>query len=116
MATITPVMAVNGDVVTYTWTGISTTTDTPVAVGPLKFGKGAIRASVTTGGTFGGATAALQGSNDDSVYATLTDLAGNAVSATAAKLQEFSSSCLYIKPSVTGGTGDNVNIVLALRN
>lgn len=116
MATIDPVVATNGDVVTVTWTGVSTTTDTPTAYGPLNHGKGAVRAAVTISGTFGGATGVLQGSVDGSVYATLTDLAGNAVSATAAKLQEFSSSCLYFKPVVTGGTGDNLNFTIAFRN
>lgn len=114
MATINPTTGSVGDVVTATWTGVTTTTDTPTALNTSR-GKGAIRASVTFGGTFGGATAVLQGSNDDVTYATLTDLAGNAISATAAKIQEFSSSCIYFKPSVTGGTGDNVNIVIAFR-
>lgn len=117
MATISPVSALTGDVQTYTWTGITTTTDTPSAVGPINKGKGAIRAAVTFGGTFnGGTTAVLQGSIDGTTYATITDVAGNAVSATAAKLQEFTSSCIYFKPAVTSGSADNVNVVLAMRN
>lgn len=115
MATITSVSAVTGDVNTITWTGVSTV-DTATAIGPLNKGKGAIRAAVTFGGTFGGATVVLQGSVDNVTFATLTDLAGNAVSATAAKVQEFSSSALYFKPVVSGGAGDDVNIVLAMRN
>lgn len=116
MATIAPTVSVNGEVVTLTWSGVSTTTDTPTAYGPITKGKGARFASATIGGTFGGATAVLQGSNDNTTYGTLTDLAGNAVSATAAKFQEFSSSALYLKPAVTGGTGDNVDIVVLMRN
>lgn len=116
MATISPVSAFSGAVQTVTWTGITTTTDTAAAYGPMNGGKGALRASVTFGGTFnGGTTALLQGSNDDVTYATLTDLAGNAISATAAKVQEFSSSVLYIKPSVASGSADNVNVVVAMR-
>lgn len=115
MATISPVTAMNGEIQTVTWTGISTTLDTTVPYGPMNKGKGAVRAAVTFGGTFGGATAVLQGSIDGVTYATLTDLAGNAISATAAKVQEFTSSVLYIKPSVTGGTGDNVDVVVAFR-
>ncbi len=114
MATITPSTGSIGDVITATWTGITTSTDTPSALNTSR-GKGATRASVTFGGTFGGATAVLQGSNDNSTWATLTDLAGNAISATAAKIQEFSSSAVYFKPSVTGGTGDNVDVVIAFR-
>jgi hypothetical protein len=115
MATITPVSAMSGEVQTITWADVTTTTDTPEAYGPVKNGLGARRAAVTFGGTFGGATAVLQGSVDNVTYATLTDLAGNAVSATAAKVQEFSSSCLYFKPAVSGGTGDDVDIVMAMR-
>lgn len=115
MATITPSATMSGEVRTITWADITTTTDTVTAVGPYNTGKGAIRAAVTFGGTFGGATVVLQGSVDGVTYATLTDLAGNAVSATAAKVQEFSSSCLYFKPAVSGGTGDDVDVVLAMR-
>ena len=115
MATISPTSSMTGDVQLITWSAVTTTTDTPVACGPLNKSKGALRAAVTFGGTFGGATAVLQESIDGTTYATLTDLAGNAVSATAAKIQEFTSAALYFKPSVTGGTGDNVDIVVAFR-
>lgn len=117
MADISPVRVLVGDVVTVTWTGITTTTDTPLAYGPMLSGKGARYAAVTFGGTFnGGTTAVLQGSNDGTTWATLTDIAGNAISATAAKVQEFSSSVLYLRPAVSGGSADNVNVVVALRN
>lgn len=115
MATISPVTAMSGEIQTVTWTGISTTGDTVEAYGPMNKGKGAIRAAVTFGATFGGATAVLQGSIDGVTYATLTDLVGNPISATAAKVQEFTSSALYIKPSVSGGTGDNIDVVVAFR-
>lgn len=115
MADISPVSAMNGDVQTVTWTGLSTSTDTAIAYGPINRGKGATRAAVTITGTFGSGTAVLQGSVDGVVYATLTDLAGNAVSATANKLQEFTSSCLYFKPAISGGTGDNVDFAVAFR-
>ena len=116
MATISPVSAMSGDIQTVTWTGLSTTGDTAEAYGPVNRGKGATRAAVTISGTFGGATGVLQGSIDGVVYATLTDLAGNAVSATAAKLQEFTSACLYFKPAVSGGTGDDLNFAVAFRS
>lgn len=116
MATITPSTDIVGKgIQTVTWEDITTTTDTATAY-YLGKGVGAKRASVTLGGTFaGGTTAVLQGSNDDVTYATLTDLAGNAISATAAKVQEFSSSVLYIKPAVSGGAGDNVDVVVVMR-
>lgn len=115
MATISPVSAMSGEVQTVTWSGISTTTDTVTAYGPVNKGLGARRAAITFGGTFGGATAVLQGSIDGVTYATLTDLAGNAVSATAAKMQDFTSAAVYFKPAVSGGTGDDIDVVVVFR-
>lgn len=115
MATINPVEATNGECQTVTWTGVTTTTDTPTAYGPLNRGMGASRAACMFSGTFDSTTAVLQGSIDGTVWATVLDIAGDAVSATAAKLQEFTSSALYFRPSVTGGGTDNVNITLLFR-
>lgn len=117
MATISPIAATNGEVQVVTWTGITTTTDTPAAYGPLNTGKGAIRAACMMSGTFnGGTTAVLQGSIDGTVWATVIDVNGDAVSATAAKLQEFTSSALYFKPSVGSGSTDNVDCSVLFRN
>jgi hypothetical protein len=69
-------------------------------------------ASVQIGGTLGGATIVLQGSNDGTTYATLKDLAGNDLSFTAAGYAEFSSGAAFIKPSISGGTGDNINVIV----
>lgn len=116
MATIAPVPATSGEVITVTWADISTTGDTVTAYGPLNKGVGAKRASVTFGGTFGGATAVLQGSIDGVTYATLKDIGGNAISATAAAVFDFTSACLYFKPAVSGGTADDVDVVVVFRN
>lgn len=116
MATITPTSTVSDGVRSVTWTGITTTTDTPAALGPVNSGRKPLHGAVSFSGTFnGGTTALLQGSLDDVVYSTLTDIAGNAISATAAKLQEFVTSCVYFKPSVGSGATDNVNMTLVLR-
>lgn len=115
MATISPVSTMSGEVRIVTWSDISTTGDTVTAVGPFDKGPGAKRASVVFGGTFGGATAVLHGSVDGTVFAPLYDIGGNAISATAAKIQDFTSSCLYFKPVVTGGAGDDVDVVLVMR-
>lgn len=69
-------------------------------------------ASVQVSGTFGGATVVLQGSNDGTTYATLNDLQGNALSFTSAGYAEFSSGAAFIKPSISGGTGDSLNVVV----
>lgn len=116
MATITPALSRATNVQIVTWTGITTTTDT--ATGFQPGGKGAVHgACVGFSGTFaGGTTAVLQGSIDGTTYFTLTDLAGQAVSATAAKMQEFKSSAVYFKPLVTAGSADDVTVTVAFRN
>lgn len=116
MATVDPVSSMSGIVQIVTWTGITTTTDTPTAYGPLNRGPGALRAAITFSGTFaGGTVTTLLGSVDGVVYATVTDRNGNAVSATAAKMQEFTSSALYFKPSVASGAADNADVSIAFR-
>jgi len=69
-------------------------------------------ASVQVTGTFGGATVVLQGSNDKATWATLEDLEHNAISLTAAGIVEFSTGVAYVKPSVSGGTGDDLDVTL----
>lgn len=71
-----------------------------------------VTASVQVGGTFGGATVVLQGSNDGVTYATLKDLQGNNISFTSAGYAEFSSGAAFIKPSISGGTGDSINVTV----
>jgi hypothetical protein len=70
-------------------------------------------ASVQIGGTFGGATVVLQGSNDGVTYTTLKDVTGTNISATSAGYFEFSSGAAFIKPSISGGTGDSINVTVA---
>jgi hypothetical protein len=72
-----------------------------------------VAASVQVSGTFGGATVVLQGSNDGTTYATLKDLQGNNLSFTAAGYAEFTSGAAFIKPSISGGAGDSLNIYVS---
>lgn len=67
-------------------------------------------------GTFGGATVVLQGSNDGSNWATLSDPQGDAISLTGAGIFEFSTSVAYIRPAASGGTGQDVDVTIILRN
>lgn len=69
-------------------------------------------ASVQVTGTIGGATVALQGSNDGVTYTTLKDLSGATMSFTAAGYAEFSSGAAFIKPLISGGTGDSINVIV----
>lgn len=114
MATITPAVSITSGVPSVTWTGITTTTDTPSALTVTD--QAGLAMAVQFGGTFnGGTTAVLQGSNDGSTYFTLKDILGNSVSATAAALFEVSTSVRYIKPSVSSGSADNVNVIVVMR-
>lgn len=69
-------------------------------------------ASVQVGGTIGGATVALQGSNDGVTYTTLKDVTGSPLSFAAAGYAEFSSAAAFIKPLISGGTGDSINVTV----
>lgn len=69
-------------------------------------------ASVQVSGTIGGATVVLQGSNDGTTYTTLKDLVGTDLSFTAAGYAEFTSGAAFIKPSISGGTGDSINVIV----
>jgi hypothetical protein len=66
-------------------------------------------------GTFGGGSVALQGSNDGTNWVALKDLAGAVIAITAAGGVDFSVSCVYIRPLITGGTGNDVDVTIALR-
>ena len=115
MATVSPVVKVTSDGVPYvTWTGI-VTGDTILPF-TLKDQSGT-QASVQIGGTFGGATVALNSSNDNATYFAMKDrsAAGTALSATAAAIFEFQTSAIYVKPVVTAGAANSINVTMTLR-
>lgn len=106
--TFTPV---NGVVQTQ-WVAASTA-NAPSAL--LVKNNAARKASVQVTGTFGGATVAIQGSNDGTNYVTLKDVTNTAMTGTAAAYYEFETSALYIKPLISGGTGDSITITVVMR-
>lgn len=61
--------------------------------------------SVQVGGTFGGGTVVLEGSNDGTTFHILTDPLGNNASFTSADLMQIIETCRYVRPRVTGGNG-----------
>lgn len=66
-------------------------------------------------GTFGGATVAIEGSNDGTNFVTLTKAPGStAASFTAAGLLQVVEHPRYIRPSVTGGAGSGIAVTLLL--
>jgi hypothetical protein len=96
----------------YRWTDYSTADDAaPVKVQNMQ----GLAGSVQVTGTFGGATIALQVSNDGTNYVTLNDAVGAPITFTAAGMREFSTAALFIKPTSSGGTADNVTVTIVLR-
>lgn len=74
--------------------------------------------SVQIAGTFDSATIVLEGSNDGSNYATLTDPQGNAISKAAAAIEQVTEGVLFARPSASGGGASQsvVVTVVARRN
>lgn len=71
--------------------------------------------SVQITGTFSSATVVIQGSNDGTNYAPLTDPQGNAISKTAASLEAISELTRYIKPTTSGGSSSSVTVSLLIK-
>lgn len=71
--------------------------------------------SVQVVGTFGGATVTLQGSNDNTNWVTLKDVFGSDVSLTSTGAHEFSTSMRYIRPLVSSGSGDDLDVYITVR-
>lgn len=76
---------------------------------------GASDRSVQIEGTFASATVVLQGSNDGTNWQTLTDPQGNAISKTAAALEQVSELTRYIRPVTSGGAGATLNVTVLLK-
>lgn len=83
------------------WTGLLNGDDgTPVEM------PGSADRSIQFLGTFGaGGTIVLEGSNDGTNYATLTDPQGNAISKTAAAIEAVLELTRFVRPRVTAGDG-----------
>lgn len=113
MAAVAPALASTSDGVPYIlWEGVTTADGATAYTLSRRLG---LNASVQIDGTFGGATVKLQASNDGTTFFDLSDVEGTAISATAAAIFEFGTSAIYVKPDVSGGTADAVDIILVLR-
>jgi hypothetical protein len=116
MATVSPVFTVvkaqGADVVRVAWAPLATgDTINSLAVSAQAAAIGAVQFT----GTFGGATAKLQVSNDGTNFVDMKDLTGAMISATAAAYFEFTTAGVYLRPAISGGTGDEVTATLCLR-
>jgi hypothetical protein len=96
-----------GKVALVTWTALATS-DTGTPISNPSFAD----RSVQVGGTFGGATCIIEGSNDGVTYATLTDTAGAALSFTTAGVRQVLQVTRFIRPSVSGGAAVSINVNL----
>jgi hypothetical protein len=112
--TVSPVVNLSiSDSPRYIWEALATG-DT---INGLKLsGTGARRGAVQISGTFGSATVVLQTSNDGTNFYPIKDIHNTAVSTTAAAIFEITSAALYIKPAITGGTSDAVDVILLMRD
>lgn len=112
MATRQPVRAdisVSGRAQLITWSGLLNGDDG----GPVDWVDFADRCVQVTG-TFGAAgSVTLQGSNDGTVWSTLADPQGNALTVTAAKIEQVLELPRYVRPIVTAGDG-TTNLVVTL--
>lgn len=97
---------------TLTWDAVATA-DTEI--GYALNGTDSYKGMVQIDGTFGSATVVLQGSVDGTTYTTLKDTAGNNISTTSAAVFLFDTRANYLRPLVSGGTGDSLNIRVTLR-
>jgi hypothetical protein len=114
MATIPAVRSsIQHNIEKVTW---ETLTDADTATAVIPMGVGSLAGSVQVIGTFGGCTVTIQGSNDNSNWATLKDLYGANLSFTAAGIADFSTAVGYVRPIVTGGTAEDIDVIVVFRN
>lgn len=72
--------------------------------------------SIQAVGTFGGATVGAQVSNDGTNWATAKDVLGNNITTTAATgYFELSLSAAYIRPTITSGSANDIDVIIVLR-
>ena len=93
---------------------LTTADHTGAAIGPETFQHTDICLQGT--GTWGGATLALEGSNDGTNYFAVTNTAGSALTLTADGGKQAVERPLYLRPRLsTVGVGATVTVTLALR-
>jgi len=73
--------------------------------------------TVQVSGTFGsGGTLTLEGSNNGTVWAVLTDPQGNSLDITSAKIETITEITRYMRPNVTAGNGStSLNVSMLVR-
>jgi len=112
--TASRLQTVGDDVMVVTWAGLlqSSSDDGNAFTSP-----GWADRSVQVTGTLGvGGSVRIEGSNDGTNYAPLTDPQGNALDITTLKIETVTELCAYIRPRITAGDGTtNLNVILLAR-
>lgn len=72
--------------------------------------------TVTVTGTFGSATVVMKGSNDGANFYTLKDAQGDDISFTAAGMSIILENPLFIKPTFSGGTSQDVDVIIVAKD
>lgn len=111
---IQPIRTFGDNAWVITWTGLTNATSDDGS--PFE-GIGANDRSVQIFGTFGaGGTLRIEGSNDGTNWAVLTDPQGNALDFTSAKIEAITELVRYIRPRITGGDANtDLTCVLVAR-
>lgn len=119
MPTINPVADYPAPgVMRVTWDGIATGDTINWFTVPNAWGlAGHVQMYTDSGGAWGAATVGMEATSasDKDGAAAMSDTQGNAISATADAQFEISTSALFVRPTITGGTSDDVNVILMLR-
>ena len=71
--------------------------------------------SVQIGGTVGGATVTLKGSNDGSNWEILNDPQGTPISVSNTAIVGISEITRYVKPEVSGGSSPSVTVTMLIK-
>ncbi len=102
MAIVNPVPeeVIAGQAMLYTWT-LTAADASGVSITAHEFGDRTVQFS----GNFDGASASLEGSNDGSTWAVLTDPQGNALTKSSGGLETVMETPRYTRATASGGNG-----------
>ena len=113
MSNITPTRTnIPGVGIRLTW---ETLTEADTAVAAEINDQGGILGAGQVIGAIGGATLAFQASNDGSNWWNLKDTSGTEVGLTAVGGFDFSTAARFIRPSASGGSSQDLDIIVVLR-
>ena len=91
-----------------TWDAVTENDEAEARIFPYKADK-----TVQVGGTLGGSTVTLKGSNDGVTYFTLTDPEGTELSFAEPGLKQILENPVYLKPEFSGGAGQSAKVIIS---